>query len=167
MIEDCYNANPTSMRAALSSLLHRPVSGRRIAVLGTMRELGRSERRWHERVAEQTAGIDCVITISADARMYDKGFPSDVVWRNYASAKRATADFRFGREQPLLLSRGGREEPVEIPAGTGYDGEIRHLLRACAGTVEHLEPSIDEAAGLTRMLVAERESLIRSAPVSL
>jgi len=79
----------------------------------------------------------------------------------------ATADFRFGREKPLLLARGGKEEPVEIPAGTGYDGEIRHLLAACAGTVPQLEASIDEAAGLTRMLVAERESLIRSAPVPL
>ena len=79
----------------------------------------------------------------------------------------ATADFRFEREPPLVLVRGGKAQPVELPAGTGYDGEIRHLLAACAGTVEELEASIDQAAGLTWMLVAERESLILRAPVAL
>jgi predicted dehydrogenase len=77
----------------------------------------------------------------------------------------ATADFAFGRAQPLLLARSGKSEPVELAEGTGYDGEVRHLLAACAGTVEHLEATIDEAAGLTRMLVAERESLIRGTRV--
>ncbi len=40
ILNDAYNANPTSMDAALLALAHLPVQGRRIAVLGEMRELG-------------------------------------------------------------------------------------------------------------------------------
>jgi len=79
----------------------------------------------------------------------------------------ATADFAFARTPQLVLARGGKSEPVEIPQGTGYDGEVRHLLSACAGTENALDASIEEAVGLTRMLVAERESLISRARVPL
>jgi UDP-N-acetylmuramoyl-tripeptide--D-alanyl-D-alanine ligase len=40
VVNDAYNANPTSMRAALEALVALPVSGRRVAVLGMMAELG-------------------------------------------------------------------------------------------------------------------------------
>jgi UDP-N-acetylmuramoyl-tripeptide--D-alanyl-D-alanine ligase len=40
VLNDAYNANPTSMTAALAALAHLDVKGRRIAVLGDMRELG-------------------------------------------------------------------------------------------------------------------------------
>ena len=56
---------------------------------------------------------------------------------------------------------------MEIPQGTGYDGEIRHLLAICEGGGNDLDATLDEAVGLTRMLVAERESLIRRAAVPL
>lgn len=79
----------------------------------------------------------------------------------------ATADFTFARQPQLVLARGGRSEPVTVSDGTGYDGEVRHLLAACAGEGDGLEATVDEAVGLTRMLVAERESLIRGAPVPL
>ncbi len=42
VLNDAYNANPASMRAAIVTLLSLPASGRRIAVLGDMRELGDS-----------------------------------------------------------------------------------------------------------------------------
>jgi UDP-N-acetylmuramoyl-tripeptide--D-alanyl-D-alanine ligase len=40
VLNDAYNANPASMAAAVRALAHLPVGGRRIAVLGDMRELG-------------------------------------------------------------------------------------------------------------------------------
>jgi UDP-N-acetylmuramoyl-tripeptide--D-alanyl-D-alanine ligase len=46
ILDDCYNANPMSMRAALDELARAP--GRRLAVLGDMLELGPDEVRYHE-----------------------------------------------------------------------------------------------------------------------
>ena len=52
VIDDCYNANPMSMRAALEELA-RTAPGRRVAVLGEMRELGAgSQQRYHRELGE-------------------------------------------------------------------------------------------------------------------
>ncbi len=56
IINDAYNANPTSMSAALRSLAALP-AGRRVAVLGTMAELGDDSAREHLAIAEQAAGL--------------------------------------------------------------------------------------------------------------
>lgn len=56
LINDAYNASPASMRAALD-LLHGMEGGRqRVAVLGTMRELGAHAARLHDEVARQAIG---------------------------------------------------------------------------------------------------------------
>ncbi len=47
-INDGYNANPMSMRAALEAFAHRPVPGRKFLALGPMLEQGRLEREVHE-----------------------------------------------------------------------------------------------------------------------
>ena len=63
LIEDCYNANPIAMRAALADLAGRP--GRRVAVLADMRELGPDEERYHREIGEAAAaaGIDLLIGV--------------------------------------------------------------------------------------------------------
>lgn len=48
VIEDCYNASPDSMAAALSILAGLKVQGKRIAVLGDMLELGVLSQKAHE-----------------------------------------------------------------------------------------------------------------------
>jgi UDP-N-acetylmuramoyl-tripeptide--D-alanyl-D-alanine ligase len=48
VVNDCYNASPMSMRAALDELSRAP--GRRVAVLGDMRELGPDAPRYHEEI---------------------------------------------------------------------------------------------------------------------
>ncbi|MBI3889966.1 MAG: UDP-N-acetylmuramoyl-tripeptide--D-alanyl-D-alanine ligase [Candidatus Wallbacteria bacterium] len=50
IIDDCYNANPASMEAALDFLLDLRLSGRRWAVLGDMRELGDRSAEFHREV---------------------------------------------------------------------------------------------------------------------
>src|SRR3954447_10684751 len=52
VINDCYNANPLSMRAALDDLATQPPPGRRIAVLGDMLELGDGEVGEHRALGE-------------------------------------------------------------------------------------------------------------------
>ena len=63
VIEDCYNANPTSMRAALEMFKDYPCK-RRFAVLADMLELGDEARTEHEELGRLVAqsGIDCLIT---------------------------------------------------------------------------------------------------------
>jgi len=73
VLNDAYNANPTSMRAALSALAHLDVApgARRIAVLGDMRELGRHHDDAHHEIGAWAAelGIDVVVGVGAGGRM--------------------------------------------------------------------------------------------------
>jgi UDP-N-acetylmuramoyl-tripeptide--D-alanyl-D-alanine ligase len=64
VIDDCYNANPMSMRAALDDLAES-ASGRRVAVLGDMLELGSHEVRFHGEIGRYAAecGVDVLVTV--------------------------------------------------------------------------------------------------------
>src|SRR6266550_1727305 len=64
-IDDSYNANPDSMKAALRTLVELDADGKRIAVLGEMRELGDESEHGHREVGETAAvlKIDYLIAI--------------------------------------------------------------------------------------------------------
>ena len=70
IIEDCYNANPDSMKAALRTLATYPTQGRRIAVLGDMFELGSISDEAHTQLGEDAAAssVAFLITIGENAR---------------------------------------------------------------------------------------------------
>lgn len=63
VIEDCYNASPDSMAAALDTLSSFPTKGRRIFVASDMLELGAISRRCHRQVGEKVVayGIDLLL----------------------------------------------------------------------------------------------------------
>ena len=69
LINDCWNANPSSMRAALRDLAARN-GGRRVAVLGGMAELGPDAPRYHRDVGALAAGLDVVVGVGQLARDY-------------------------------------------------------------------------------------------------
>lgn len=63
VIADCYNANPASVEAAVELLASLPRRGGRVAVLGTMGELGPTSAALHRRTAEAVAeaGLDVIV----------------------------------------------------------------------------------------------------------
>lgn len=72
IIDDCYNANPVSMKAAIDLL--SMANTRKVAILGDMFELGNNEKALHEEVGTYAAyhKIDCVICVGNLCRhMYD------------------------------------------------------------------------------------------------
>ncbi len=73
LINDAYNANPDSMRAALSVLVQEP--GRRIAVLGAMAELGADAERFHKELGAFCASLelDWVFVVGEPARSILEG----------------------------------------------------------------------------------------------
>jgi UDP-N-acetylmuramoyl-tripeptide--D-alanyl-D-alanine ligase len=72
LVNDSYNANPVSMRAALDHLGSMPVDGRRIAVLGEMKELGPEAPEHHREVGAHAreAGVDLLVGVGEAARDY-------------------------------------------------------------------------------------------------
>ncbi len=78
VVDDCYNANPLSMRAALDDLAAaEPAPGaRRVAVLGDMLELGPDERELHREVGAhaRARGVDVLVTVGPLAAAMAEGY---------------------------------------------------------------------------------------------
>jgi UDP-N-acetylmuramoyl-tripeptide--D-alanyl-D-alanine ligase len=72
LINDAYNANPISMRAALAYLAERAQGRRLVAVLGDMRELGASGEAYHREIGEALVeyGVDEVLAVGELAQNY-------------------------------------------------------------------------------------------------
>lgn len=75
VIDDCYNANPTSTLSALRSLSAAPGPGRKICVLGDMLELGEQSETLHQEVgrAAKDLGINLVLTYGNEAAAIAQG----------------------------------------------------------------------------------------------
>ena len=78
VVNDCYNANPMSMRAALEHLA-ASTADRRIAVLGGMAELGDESERFHHEIGHlaDALGIDVLVTVGELALPYAQAFGGD------------------------------------------------------------------------------------------
>ncbi|MDX6607970.1 MAG: UDP-N-acetylmuramoyl-tripeptide--D-alanyl-D-alanine ligase [Solirubrobacterales bacterium] len=72
LINDSYNANPISMRAALDHLATLPAKGRRLAVLGEMRELGPEAAAYHREIGKHARerGVELIIGVGELASEY-------------------------------------------------------------------------------------------------
>jgi UDP-N-acetylmuramoyl-tripeptide--D-alanyl-D-alanine ligase len=79
VVNDCYNANPMSMRAALDHL-EASAAERRIAVLGTMAELGPESGRYHREIGSHASdiGIDVLVPVGDGALDYARDFDGEI-----------------------------------------------------------------------------------------
>lgn len=91
IIDDCYNANPTSVKASIDTLVN--FDGRKIAVLGDMKELGAEELKLHFDTGKYSKdkGVDVTVAIGPLAKSLADG--ADGVWfEDIESAKKALPD---------------------------------------------------------------------------
>jgi len=94
IVNDCYNANPVSMRAAIDDLAARADrrgARRMVAVLGDMRELGADSARFHREIGDRAAdaGVSLMVAVGEHAGDYALGFGGDT--RVAADAEEAAA----------------------------------------------------------------------------
>jgi len=117
-VDDSYNANPDSMEAALTTLAQWPVSGRRIAILGRMGELGAFAESGHRKVGAAAAFhcVDRVFTIGQEAHWISDeakkcGLQDVEHFQDIASAAAALRKDVSGDD--LVLVKGSRSAGME------------------------------------------------------
>lgn len=116
VIEDCYNAGPESMRAALQVLRDTKATGRRIAVLGGMLELGDHAPQAHFEVgqlAAQTA--DAIFAYGAHSEQYIRGTEKSGIPAVQYPTHEALAEAlkAYARPGDVLLVKGSRGMRME------------------------------------------------------
>ncbi|MBW8060505.1 MAG: UDP-N-acetylmuramoyl-tripeptide--D-alanyl-D-alanine ligase [Solirubrobacterales bacterium] len=113
LVNDCYNANPVSMRAALNHLASLQ-SNRRVAVLGEMAELGTGAAGYHREVGAhaRAKGVDLLVGVGEPARDYD---PDELVGIPEEAAGLLAAQLEPG---DAVLVKGSRSAGLEVVAET-------------------------------------------------
>jgi len=117
-IDDSYNANPESMKAALHTLVELDADGKRIAVLGEMRELGKESARGHREVGETAAelGVDQLIAIGDMAAVIaeaarNAGLQNTSIARSTSEAAELLGEIAASGD--LVLVKGSRAARTE------------------------------------------------------
>lgn len=119
IIEDCYNAGPESMEAALHVLSEHPCDGRRIAVLGDMLELGSRAMAEHYRVGRLAAvAADLILAYGNHSERIITGAVtggmSDKCAVHYDDPKYMAQDLAHkARPGDVLLFKGSRGMKME------------------------------------------------------
>ncbi len=128
LLNDAYNANPDSMSAGLAALFDLEVTGRRIAVLGDMLELGSAAEECHLAVGKEAAdkGVQLLVTVGELGKLIAEG------------AKRAGLDgagiasFDSASDAGKYLAekvRGGDAVLIKGSRGVGLERAAEALLR--------------------------------------
>jgi len=115
-LDDSYNANPESMRAALETLRDYPCSGRRFAVLGKMAELGERAEAEHRAlgIAFADKRVDVLATVGSEARVIAEAAPGDVRAEHFETPGEAAAFLASEvADQDVVLVKGSRSAAME------------------------------------------------------
>jgi UDP-N-acetylmuramoyl-tripeptide--D-alanyl-D-alanine ligase len=120
IIADCYNANPSSMQTSLKMFRDIPASAKRIAVLGTMGELGEYEATLHEELGKSLVNykIDKLIAVGkcgkiiADGAL-NAGFKKENVFVAQDAQTAGKIALETSQENDTLLFKGSRSVGLE------------------------------------------------------
>ena len=116
VIEDCYNANPDSMKAALAMFKEYPCKCR-FALLGDMLELGEISPEAHETVGKQAAeyGVDFLVAYGPEAKRTAQAAAAAGVEARHVDTYREAAELLLARMQPgdALLVKASRGMALE------------------------------------------------------
>ena len=118
LINDAWNANPVSMRAALDYLAERAGERRRVAILGDMAELGRTAPQYHLEIGEAVAatGVDELLAVGTLARGYVEG-AAGVESHSVANVHEALRELdEVVRPGDAVLVKGSRAMGLEAVA---------------------------------------------------
>jgi UDP-N-acetylmuramoyl-tripeptide--D-alanyl-D-alanine ligase len=130
VLNDAYNANPASMKAALETAAQLPVGagGRRIAIVGDMLELGQSSERFHREVGQfaATLGFDALICVGPQATLiHESALAGGMETRRVSyfadSAAAAVEVPKWLRPGDLILLKGSRGMKLERIANAIQD----------------------------------------------
>ncbi len=116
VVNDAYNANPTSMRAALLDLAERAGGRRRVAILGEMAELGDASARYHGEIQALLGelGIEVVVGVGEAASAYLDGAEEQLLVPDATAFPEIAALLRPG---DAILVKASRAVGLEgIPA---------------------------------------------------
>lgn len=117
ILDDTYNANPESMAAALDTLAELPCSGRRIAVLGFMGELGQHSDQAHRRIGDKIKrlGIDLLVCVGKESfRIAEAAHGAELKIEQFTSTAEAGTHLRdIARPHDLILFKGSRTAAIE------------------------------------------------------
>jgi UDP-N-acetylmuramoyl-tripeptide--D-alanyl-D-alanine ligase len=117
LINDCYNANPLSMSAALENLRERCGGSRKVAVLGDMAELGPGAPAYHRDVgaAAARAGVEVLVAVGPLARNYVQGARGVPLTRWAPTVEQGLAAVRSVlRPGDCMLVKGSRAMGLEV-----------------------------------------------------
>jgi UDP-N-acetylmuramoyl-tripeptide--D-alanyl-D-alanine ligase len=119
VLDDCYNANPMSMRAAIDELAGTPAQ-RRVAVLGDMLELGERAPELHRELGPlaREAGVELLITVGPLAAE---------IAADYGGEARAAPDAETAAELALALLAPGDTVLVKGSRGVGLERVVEAL----------------------------------------
>jgi len=124
LIDESYNANPASMAATLAVLGAESVGGRRIAVLGSMKELGTESDAFHAALADpvRSAGVEQVVLVGEEMAPLAKALGGSLELTHVPDASAATEIVRQTvRPGDAILVKGsnslGLARLVEALAG--------------------------------------------------
>jgi UDP-N-acetylmuramoyl-tripeptide--D-alanyl-D-alanine ligase len=125
LINDCYNANPMSMRAAIDDLAES-APARRVAVLGDMLELGSGAPRLHREIGEHASarGVELLVTV---------GPLSAAIAGTFAGEAHSVADAPAAAALLAGLLRDGDTVLVKGSRGVGLE-RVAEALGGGAGS---------------------------------